>query len=63
MEDHNVIEAKVKISTYLGPTIRYDIELAGMEVMVEEEFKPNTTLFKEGDIVKVYVPAERVLLI
>ncbi|NJP37988.1 ABC transporter ATP-binding protein [Alkalicoccus luteus] len=63
MEDHNVLEATVKISTYLGPTIRYDIELAGMEVMVEEEFQPNTTLFKEGDVIKVFLPAERVLLI
>jgi iron(III) transport system ATP-binding protein len=59
----NVVEAKVKVSTYLGPTIRYDIELDGMDVMVEEEFQPNTTLYKEGDIIKVHLPSERVLLI
>ncbi|PTL39228.1 ABC transporter ATP-binding protein [Alkalicoccus saliphilus] len=59
----NVVEAKVKVSTYLGPTIRYDIELDGMDVMVEEEFQPNTALYKEGDIIKVHLPSERVLLI
>ncbi len=63
VKTENVVEAKVKVSTYLGPTIRYDIELDGMEVMVEEEFQPNTTLYKEGDIIKVHLPSERVLLI
>ncbi|PYZ92611.1 ABC transporter ATP-binding protein [Salipaludibacillus keqinensis] len=63
VKSENVVEAKVKISTYLGPTIRYDLELEGMDVMVEEEFQPNTTLYAEGDTVSVHLPMERVVLI
>lgn len=59
----NIIEGKVLMSTYLGSTVRYDVQVGEYELIVDTTYSSGANIFGEGKKVKLTVEHERVLLI
>lgn len=59
----NVFEGKVQIATYLGSTVRYDIEINGHNLVVDTIYESGESIKREGSLVRLGVLPERVLLI
>ncbi len=62
-DGENVLKGKVKISTYLGAQIRYDVMVGNHEIMIDQTFEPGTPVLPPGADVKLKIDPERVLLI
>lgn len=62
-ESLNVLTGKVVISTYLGPTIRYDIDLNGETIVADTTYSGGKNILTEGTPVKLTISNERVLLL
>ncbi|KMK74906.1 ABC transporter ATP-binding protein [Alkalihalobacillus pseudalcaliphilus] len=63
IQAENKIEGKVKMHTYLGATIRYDVQVGDREIGIEKTYVPGERVFHDGEEVWVTVDPERVLLI
>ncbi|WP_246476440.1 ABC transporter ATP-binding protein [Salicibibacter cibi] len=59
----NIVEGQVTMSTYFGPLIRYDVDIGGVGITVEEDYTTGTPIYEEGDNIILYIPEERVVLI
>ncbi len=59
----NVMEGKVLLHTYLGSNIRYDVKVGDAELAIEHVYVPGDPILTSGEMVKVTVDPERVLLL
>lgn len=59
----NVMEGKVLLHTYLGSNIRYDVKVGDAELAIEHVYVPGDPILTSGELVKVTVDPERVLLL
>ncbi|MCM3617885.1 ABC transporter ATP-binding protein [Sutcliffiella horikoshii] len=59
----NVMEGKVLLHTYLGSNIRYDVKVGDAELGIEHVYVPGDPILTSGELVKVTVDPERVLLL
>jgi ABC-type Fe3+/spermidine/putrescine transport system ATPase subunit len=59
----NVMEGKVLLHTYLGSNIRYDVKVGNAELAIEHVYVPGDPILTSGEMVKVTVDPERVLLL
>lgn len=59
----NVMEGTVLLHTYLGSNIRYDVKVGNSELGIEHVYVPGDPILTSGEIVKVTVDPERVLLL
>lgn len=62
-EEVTVLEGIVVMSTYLGPTVRYDMKVGNQEMIVDTTYSSGTSIFEEGRKVKLSIEHGRVLLI
>ncbi|MBP2241788.1 ABC-type Fe3+/spermidine/putrescine transport system ATPase subunit [Cytobacillus eiseniae] len=62
-EEVNVLEGIVLMSTYLGPTVRYDMKVGDQEIIVDTTYSSGISIFEEGRKVKLSIDHGRVLLI
>lgn len=59
----NIMEGKVVLHTYLGSNIRYDVKVGNAELAIEHVYVPGDPILTSGELVKVTVDPERVLLL
>ncbi len=59
----NVMEGRVLLHTYLGSNIRYDVKVGNAELAIEHVYVPGDPILTSGEMVKVTVDPERVLLL
>lgn len=62
-EGYNYIDGIVEISTYLGPTVRYEVKVSGTKLIVDHTYSAGEKIHDEGTKVKLSIPHERVLLL
>lgn len=63
LENTNVVEGTVLMSTYLGSIVRYDVQLGSYQLIVDTTYSTGESIFEEGKKVKLAIEFERVLLI
>lgn len=59
----NYFEGEVKLSTYLGSIVRYDITVGEYNLVADTTYESGNNILQEGAKVKLGVSPERVLLI
>jgi iron(III) transport system ATP-binding protein len=59
----NYLEGKILFSTYLGSTVRYDVEVAKNQIIVDTTYKSGEGILPPGSKVKLSIDPERVLLL
>ncbi|MFC0013740.1 MULTISPECIES: ABC transporter ATP-binding protein [Allobacillus] len=59
----NTFEGEILFATYLGSTVRYDIEVEGHKLVVDTTYESGNQIRQEGSKIKLGVLPERVLLI
>ncbi|WP_193744101.1 ABC transporter ATP-binding protein [Geomicrobium sp. JCM 19039] len=61
--EQNILKGNVTMSTYFGPSVRYDVNVGGSNIVVEQDFQPGLAVFEQGAHVYLHIPEERVLLL
>ncbi|MET1012890.1 MAG: ABC transporter ATP-binding protein [Paenisporosarcina sp.] len=59
----NTLEGNILISTYLGSSVRYDIQVGVHTIVADVTYSSGANILKEGTPVKLVIDSERVLLI
>lgn len=59
----NILEGTVELSTYLGPTIRYDVKVGDLQFEVDTTFEGGSPLLERGTKVKLEIDPTRVVII
>jgi ABC-type Fe3+/spermidine/putrescine transport system ATPase subunit len=59
----NILEGTISLSTYLGPTIRYDVKVGDLQFEVDTTFAGGTPLLEPGTKVKLEIDPNRVVII
>ncbi|MFD2830580.1 ABC transporter ATP-binding protein [Corticicoccus populi] len=62
-EGYNYVAGVVEISTYLGPSVRYEIQAQGTQFIVDHTYSAGEKVYDPGTPVKLSIPFERVLLL
>lgn len=62
-DGYNYIDGTVDLSTYLGPTVRYEIKVKDTIFIVDYTYSAGEEIYDEGKKVKLSIPYERVLLL
>lgn len=62
-EDQNVFTGIIRVATYLGATVRYEVEIGSHQLFVDTTYESGKHILEPGTKVKLTVPSERVLLI
>lgn len=62
-DGYNYVDGTVDLSTYLGPTVRYEIKVKDTIFIVDYTYSAGEEIYDEGKRVKLSIPYERVLLL
>ncbi len=62
-EQDNYMEGTVELATYLGSTVRYEINVDNNNLLVDTIYESGESIYKPGTSIKLMVDPERVLLI
>ncbi|WP_134682598.1 ABC transporter ATP-binding protein [Brevibacillus migulae] len=59
----NILDGTIELSTYLGPTIRYDVKVGDLQFEVDTIFEAGNPLLEPGTKVKLEIDPSRVVII
>lgn len=62
-EEMNLLEGKIIFATYLGSTVRYDVQVGDHQLIVDTIYQSGNEIKQSGDTLKLAIQPERVLLI
>ncbi|USG67632.1 ABC transporter ATP-binding protein [Brevibacillus ruminantium] len=62
-EAANSLEGTITMSTYLGPSIRYDVQAGNLQFEVDKTFEAGTPLFSPGTKVKLSIDPNLVVIL
>jgi ABC-type Fe3+/spermidine/putrescine transport system ATPase subunit len=63
LEYDNFFEGTIELATYLGSTVRYEINIDGHRLIADSIYESGDNILKNGATVKLGISPERVLLI
>lgn len=59
--DENILDGTIELSTYLGPTIRYDVKVGELRFEVDIVFEAGSPILPSGTAVKLQIDPNRVV--
>lgn len=62
-KDANILEGEVLFSTFLGSMIRYDVQVGSNKFLIDLPYDSGESLIHPGEVIKISIEPERVLLI
>ncbi|MDF2681269.1 MAG: transporter ATP-binding protein [Brevibacillus sp.] len=60
-DDENILDGTIELSTYLGPTIRYDVKVGELRFEVDTVFEAGSPILPSGTAVKLQIDPNRVV--
>lgn len=60
-DDENILDGTIELSTYLGPTIRYDVKVGELRFEVDTVFEAGSPILPSGTTVKLQIDPNRVV--
>ncbi|RNB78378.1 ABC transporter ATP-binding protein [Brevibacillus panacihumi] len=59
--EENILDGTIELSTYLGPTIRYDVKVGELRFEVDTVFEAGSPILPSGTAVKLQIDPNRVV--
>lgn len=62
-DEENILDGTIELSTYLGPTIRYDVKVGELRFEVDTVFEAGSPILPSGTSVKLQIDPNRVVVL